>query len=323
MNANAPDVSGPESVRQGTRLLLVSNDAMRARRRPVAVFVYYIYQLLVSVVLAWPISRGLAATFGGHPRGDAVLFDGGGWALLALGPAYGRVAPALWGFVLLLMIFGAVLGLAPLAALLASISHATPELRAPRPRHLGPYVVATFGPLVYLLALGSALELALIAIALWAFNAASGWAEPRWGEARGDQVGALACALVLLLAMMAAVIHDLARASLVRYRTRTFGAIRAALLVFRRAPFRVLWSWMWRGAISLALVVGVALVVPAFGARVGGSAAGGTPQTAALASLVAIAALHQLVVISRTALRASWLARALRAADRFGTPRRR
>jgi hypothetical protein len=308
--SDAFDVSGPESVRQGTRLLLVSNDAMRARRRPIAVFAYYIYQLAVSVCVAWPISRGLAALFGGHPRGDGVLFDDGGWALLALRTGYDRVAPALWGLVFVVMIFGAVIGLVPLAALITSISHVTPETRAPRPRHLAPYVVAAFGPLGYLLAMGAALELALLAIAMWTFGAVGAWAEPRWGEARGDQIGALACALVLVLAMIAAVLHDLARVSVVRYRTRTFGAIRAALRVFRRAPLRVLWSWIWRSSISLSLVVLVALVVPAFTTR----------QTLAI---IAIAILHQLVVLARVALRASWLARSLRAADRFGAPRRR
>ena len=34
VSSKSPDTSGPESVRRDTRLLLVSNDAMRARRRP-------------------------------------------------------------------------------------------------------------------------------------------------------------------------------------------------------------------------------------------------------------------------------------------------
>ena len=307
ISSRSDSTSGPESVRRDTRLLLVSNDAMRGRRRPAAVVAYHTYRLIVSLVVAWPISRTLATLYGGHPRGDGVLFDDGGWALLALQSGYRGVSPALWGLVTIVTVVAAVVGVVPLAGLLASISHATPETRAPRPRHLAPYVVAAFGPLVYLLALAAALERWLAAVAAWTFGAVSGWAEPRWGEAAGDQIGAAACALVLVLVAVVSVVHDLASASVVRYRVKTIGAIRAASLAFWRVPFRLLWSWAWRGVIAIALVVVVALVVPRLGSRA--------------ASLLAIAALHQLVVLARAALRASWLARALRAADRFGAAR--
>jgi len=60
-----------------------------------------------------------------------------------------------------------------------------------------------------------------------------------------------------------------------------------------------MWSWAWRALISLGLVVCVAAVVPRFGAR----------------GFIVVALLHQLVAIARTCLRASWLARALRAVD--------
>ncbi len=302
------DTTGPESVRKDTRLLLVSNDAMRARRRPIAVLAYYIYQLVLSLVIAWPISRGLAHAFGGHPRGDSVLFDDGGWALLALRSAWERVSPTFFGLIAIVAVLGAIVGLLPLSALLTSLSHATPDTRAPRPRHLAPYVVATFGPLTYLLALGVALELALCAVALWTFGAVSEAMKTRTSDPRADQLAALACFVVLLFAAAACVIHDLARAGLVRFRTGTFGAIRVALRTFRRMPLRVLWSWAWRGMVSIAIVIAVAAILPRF--------------ASGAASLVAIALLHQLVAISRTALRASWLARALRSVDSAGNASR-
>ncbi len=310
VSSRSPDTSGPESVRKDTRLLLVSNDAMRARRRPLALLAYYIYQLGLSLVLAWPLSRSLASLFGGHPRGDAVLFDPGGWALLALRGGYDRASPALFGLMVIVAMLGAALGLLPLSALLTSISHATPDTRAPRPRHLAPYLVATFTPLLYLLALGTALELAMLAIALWAFGASREALEPRFGDARADQIAALAGLGVLVIAGACTVLHDLARAAVVRYRVGAFGAIRAALATFRRVSFRVLWSWAWRGFVALALVAVVALVVPHLGTR-------GTM------SLVLIALLHQLVIIARAALRASWLALALRAVDAYSKPSRR
>lgn len=310
VSSRGPDTAGPESIRKDTRLLLVSNDAMRARRRPIAIFAYYIYQLAVSLLVAWPLSQALAAAFGGHPRGDAVLFDEGSWALLAARSAWDRASPAITGALLLAIVLGAVLGLVPLSALLTSISHATPETRAPRPRHLAPYVVASFPPLVSLLALGSAIELVLLAVSAWAFGAVRDSLEPRYGDPRADQIGVVVLLLLLLVVAAVYVVHDLARAAVIRYRAGAIGALRSALLTFRRAPFRMLWSWAWRGSISLALVVLVALVVPHLGDR-------------GMRSILAIGAIHQLVVLARTGLRASWLARALRGVDRFGSKRGR
>jgi hypothetical protein len=307
VSSKSPDTSGPESVRKDTRLLLVSNDAMRARRRPVAVLALYIYQLVVSLVVAYPVSRALANVFGGHPRGDAVLFDDGGWALLALRSAWDRASPAFFGLLFIVTIVSAVVGLVPLSALLTSISHATPDMRAPRLRHLAPYAAVTFAPLVYLLAIGSALELSLLAVAAFAFGATREALEPKYGDARADQIAALACFAVLFFTAIAAVLHDLARAALVRHRAGTFAAIRAALGTLRRVAFRVLWSWTWRAFVSLALVVCVAALVPRFGAR----------------GFIMVALLHQLVAIARVSLRASWLARALRAVDAHANVRKR
>ncbi len=310
VSSRSPDTSGPESVRKDTRLLLVSNDAMRARRRPLAVLAYYIYQLALSLVVAWPVSRALAALFGGHPRGDSVLFDDGGWALLALRASFDRASPAFFGLLVLVAVLGSVLGVLPLSALLTSMSHATPDTRAPRARHLAPYLVATFAPLVYLLALGAALELSLLAVAAWAFGATRESLEPRYGDARADQLATIACLGVLLLAAAVAVLHDLARAAVVRHRVGVMGSVKVALATFRRVAFRVLWSWAWRALVAVALVVIVALIVPHLGMR-------GT------ITLVVVALLHQLVIIARVALRASWLARALRAVDAHSTRRTR
>lgn len=311
VSSRGPDTSGPESVRRDTRLLLVSNDAMRARRRPLALFAYYIYQLVLSLAFAWPIARGVAGAFAGHPRGDSVVFDDGGWAVLALKPAYDHASSAIWGLAFFLIVLGSIVGLAPLSALMTSISHATSDTRTPRPRHLAPYVVAMFRPMLVLLAFGTVLELALLAIALWTFSAVHDALEMRTGAARADQWAALVCFGVLVLTAAAAVIHDLARASAVRFRSTAFSAIRAALVTFRRSPIRVMWSWAWRALASTLLVIVVAWIVPRFGVRGAGHRGGAAEQ----GSFVAIALLHQVVAFSRVSLRASWLARALRAVD--------
>ena len=302
VSSRGPDTSGPESVRKDTRLLLVSNDAMRARRRPRAVLWLYLYQLLIAFVVAWPVSRALGNLFAGHPRGASVLFDEGGWALLALRHPYEQGSPTIAGLLMAAVVGGALLGLIPLIALLVSISHATPQLAAPRARHLAPYVVASFRPMAILLVLATMLEIALLLVATRVFSWVSDKTAPRWGDARADLFGAAVAALVLVLLMLAGVVHDLARAALARFRTDTRGAIRYALTTLRRTPLRLMWSWAWRGTAGWLAVV----VVGIFSARLG---SGGL----ALAMLVL---LHQAAALARIMFRASWLARALRAVDR-------
>jgi len=302
VSSRAPDTSGPESVRKDTRLLLVSNDAMRARRRPRAVLWLYLFQLAVAFLVAWPISRALGAAFAGHPRGSSVLFDDGGWALLALRHAFERGSPALMALLVCGVVGGAALGLVPLVSLLVSISHATPQLGAPRARHLAPYVAAAFGPMAILLVLASSLEVALLLVAMRVSSSVSDAMTARSGDVRADLYGVAAGALVALLAMLVGVLHDLARAALARFRFGVRAAVRHALLTLRRSPIRLVWSWAWRG---LAGWVAVG-VVAGFASRLGTTAP----------TLLVLVLLHQATALARVMFRASWLARALRAVDR-------
>ena len=79
--SRAASLGHPESVRAGTRLALLANDAMRARRRPFSVLAFALYQAAVGCLVAWPIAKTVGATFGRHPHGDAALFEEGGYAL--------------------------------------------------------------------------------------------------------------------------------------------------------------------------------------------------------------------------------------------------
>jgi hypothetical protein len=71
---------------------------------------------------------------------------------------------------------------------------------------------------------------------------------------------------------------------------------------FRLAPAALAWSWAWRALASLAPIVAAAWAADRLGGRGG-------------AALFALLVLHQAVVLARVGLRASWLARALRAVD--------
>jgi hypothetical protein len=72
--------------------------------------------------------------------------------------------------------------------------------------------------------------------------------------------------------------------------------------VVRRGAVAVVWSWAWRGGVGAALLVVGSVVAERFGGQGGGA-------------LVALAVVHQSIVVARVALRASWLAKALRAVD--------
>ncbi len=302
VSSRGPDTAGPESVRKDTRLLLVSNDAMRARRRPRAVLWLYLYQLAVAFVVAWPISRALGAAFASHPRGASVLLDDGGWALLALRHAYDRLSPSLTALLSCAVVGGALFGLVPLTTLLVSVSHATPQLGAPRARHLAPYVVAAFRPMAILLVLATLLEISLLLVASRVYSSVSESAAARWGDARGDILGLVAFAFLGSLAAVVGVLHDLARAALARFRVGTAGAIRHGLAALRRTPLRLLWSWSWRVLAGWLVVV----VVAAFTGRLGATSLG----------VLALVALHQAAALARVMFRASWLARALRFVDK-------
>jgi len=145
-------------------------------------------------------------------------------------------------------------------------------------------------------------EALLVGLALVAVATVSSHSAGRLGDARADQLGWLVGLVILGLAGVVGVLHDLARAASVRFRVRTIRACRCAMNAFLRNPTSMLWSWAWRAAAGWAPVAIGSLVA----AKLGGH--GGV-------ALFALTIVHQLVALSRVAFRASWFATALRAVD--------
>jgi hypothetical protein len=122
------------------------------------------------------------------------------------------------------------------------------------------------------------------------------------GEASAQLVAGAVGAVFLVGLSAVGVAHDLARAAVIRFQV---SGLRGALLgarAFRASPVHLWWSWAWRAAAAAAPVAAVAAAATAMGGR-GGIA------------LLLLAVLHQAVIVSRIALRASWLGRALRSVD--------
>ncbi len=283
-------------------LVLLANRSIRARARPGVVLFLWLYQLLCAVFFAWPTAALVGQAYRNHPRGDAVLFEPGGLALADFVWRSRGFSGALLAHDTIVAIFSVVAGLLPLSALLASMAYTTRARRSPRPRQLVRFAFDAFGSMLGLFFIASALEVlfAGIAITLGDYVTDSGLA--RMGEARAEQLGWLVTLVVFLIALVVGVLHDLARASVVRFRV---GATKACVLAwntFRMHPVSLFGSWGWRACAGLVPIAAASMVTDRIALRTGGS-------------LVAVFVLHQAVVVARVALRASWLASALRAVD--------
>jgi hypothetical protein len=126
------------------------------------------------------------------------------------------------------------------------------------------------------------------------------------GEARAQQAGLVAGALVASPLLPLTVAHDLGRAAVVQQDLGAVHALTVGSRSLRRAPIALGWAWGWRALASLGLLVAAGAVADGLGGRDGWA-------------LLALTGVHQAVVLARVALRASWLARALRAVGHFAS----
>ncbi len=290
-----------------TRLVLLANSAMRARQRPFAIALMYAFEVALALAVTWPIARFVSASYGSHPQGDAPLWQPGGLSLLDLLVRSENVLPALSAHVAMVIAIGIVLGLFPLAALIVSIAYTTPQRRSPPFRRVLSCAAATM-PSLTLLLLVMAVVQGLVALGgVLATGAVASSCTSSMGEARAQQLGGIVAAVFVLVVAMAGVVHDLARTAAVRFEIGPFAALRIALRTWQRGPFRVTWSWCWRVIVAWLPIMMGAFVAHRLGGRGGGP-------------LFAVLAVHQLVILSRVALRASWLAKALRMVDARESP---
>jgi hypothetical protein len=267
--------------------------APRVRERPLAVGVYLGFAALVGLAWSAPLAAALGAAVGAYPRGDAELFDPGGVLLLEAARRLRDVMPAIGAAWLVLAVVALPLGVVVLAFCIAQLGvpgDPRPSSSLVRAVRSVPTLV-----LVQLVALvGGALVIALVMLGGGSIVRTS-WPEaPPRDIARWSLIG---IAFVLVSAI--GVVHDLARAAAVTGPTKTYAALRAALLTARRRPGRAAWSYTWRALLGL-VSMGVAASV---GVHIGKVAPG---------AVVAMALVHQVGVAAMGWLRLSWLAEAAR-----------
>ncbi len=283
---------------------------IRARRRPRAILFVWLWELVCALVIATPVHAWARAVWGAHPDGDAVLFRPGGHALLTwladAGPALGIVVRTTF---LLLVVLG-ILGQIVTGTLVAFLATGTGDRgRAPPAAFALRAGAASFFPLLGIGLLFGALEGFLLGVGFFASSSIDHALQLRLGDASAFTARLVVLAIFTVGALVVGVVADLARVSIVRdvaisetpvpMRSAMRDGIVSATTTARHALGRASLAWGWRAALSLALVYAGAVAGDLVGGRGGGA-------------LWLLFFVHQLIVLVRAALRASWLANALR-----------
>jgi hypothetical protein len=286
----------------------------RARRAPVAILLFFAWEIAWSLVVATPIHAWARRVWGAHPDGDSVLFRRGGHEL-ALWLASGDAAAAVTVRTTLVLLFlGVLAGQVPLAALLARLTRRMSMTEA--------LAVAfrAWLPLSGLVVLTTAVQAALLA------GGIAGGGALAASRSTGALVGCVAAvATGAVLCIVVGVVADLTRVVLVASvagptldspparapgLTLLLSSILSALRTARRKLSAALLAWSLRALASVVLLAFAWWAGSVTGAR-GGLALG------------ALFVGRQLLVLARVGVRASWLAYALRlSAPRSDTPAR-
>jgi hypothetical protein len=278
------------------------NAKLRARLHPAAIAGVWAWQAAFALIAAYPAASLVGAVYGNDPRGDLPLGAAGAHALLDFLRLEQHGLAGAGGGAAIVLVAATFAGLIPLAALMTAMAHATHGgHRIGAARAVGGAMDALPALGALFVAVGAA-EFLATALAAGVGQIAEGSTRAWLGEARGQMVGVASAALAFIPAMAIGVVHDLARAAVIRLKLGTLRACVAGFRAFREAPVTLGWSWGWRGLVGFAPIALVAPVADRLATRGG-------------VALVALALLHQAVVLVRVALRASWLAKALRTVD--------
>lgn len=272
-------------------------EAIRARKHPLAVLGVWAWETGLASVGAWPAASLVRAVYGNDPRGDGPLWTPGAHALLDLlwRDAHG-VSEAARALALALAI-GAVAGLLPMTAMMVAMAHGDPARRRFAVNVSG--ALDVLPAMAALLILMTAAEALAVGAGVFLGTLAESLAHVGLGEARAQQLATAIVVPFLVFAGVMGVTHDLARAAVVRRRAGPVGALVAGAAAFRADPLSLAWSWAWRAIAAVVPVFAVGMVAERLGGR-------------GVLALAILAILHQGVVLGRVALRASWLATGLR-----------
>jgi hypothetical protein len=286
------------------KLFPVTTDDIRARQHPRAVIALWAWHTALALAAAWPAASLVRAAYGPRARGDAPLWDEGGHALVDFlwHASWGLSPVVATGEVVLAV--GAVAGLLPMAAVMTTMAYTFGDRQRPELARCVLFSLRSLPALLVLLLVVTAAQAAVIGLGLGAAAAAQSLAEEALGVARSEKLGVAIAVVFVVVASGVGVLHDLARAAVIRKRTSWLRAFSLGARTFAHAPLPLWWSWAWRTLGSIAPVLVVGGVSAAVDSRRG-------------LPLVLIAVLHQTVIVARASLHASWWAETLRSLDRL------
>jgi hypothetical protein len=273
---------------------------MTARARVRAVLVLCSFRAASGLLLAYPVARTLAAflpqTF---PTSDTLLFAPGGmFAVEALRLGKHAIRASLEGSGLSLVLLGITASF-PFAIALSSLVHPSETLPslAKRGAESTPSLVALGGAAALAQGLGIA---AIAGVVGWL----AGSFDSLMDERRGDLLVVLLGLALTVPLFGLGLLHDLARAAVVRYGMRAIPSAKSGARKLWRAPGPVITAWLSPAAVSVALVLLAAWMTGVLDV--------GRPSAA---RVWAVAALHQATIVALVALRLRWLERALSLVD--------
>lgn len=267
-----------------------------AFRRPGLVILLWAYRALAGLLVSLPAAEAIGGITSQFPRAQGELFDPGGVMLLETLRLGRRAIPAVFVGGSGVAVMAALLGLLPLAALVAGLG---------REGRLGAAFLAGragahAGTLAILFGIGALAEVLVAVVASLLLGKLAGalhLAPP------GDDLAALgALLLALAVAAVIGVIRDLAYVAAVHGDERFYGAATTAVRCFLRAPVRAVGAWAFRALLGLAALALAAWLAPSI-------------RATSSAALAAAFALHQLGLFAAAYARASWLAAAIRLHD--------
>jgi hypothetical protein len=262
-----------------------------------AVLLVWLFRVGAGLAISAPTARTIGAFIPpAFPAGDAALFEPGGLYLVEAVRLGGRALGLSLegsGFAFLLL---AVVASFPLAIALAGLLHPDASFAslAGRAAAAMPSLIVLGGAVTLLSTIG-------IGIVAAGVGGLSGSLDSLMDEPFSDVCVWFAALVTLLPIVGIGLVHDLARAAVIRHETRAKGALIAALGVVRRLPRRVIFGWLWPAVASAGLV--------ALAAALSGAIDVSRPGAVRVAGVFSI---HQATVLGLVVLRLAWLGAALR-----------
>jgi hypothetical protein len=288
-------------------------DEIRARRRPRAVLLVWAWELACAFFIAIPVHAWARRVWGTHPDGDAVLFRPGGHALLTWlgddGPALSIVVRT---SIAAFIVFG-ILGQLIAGTLIASLATGRGKIGLATKTSFALRAGASaFFPMIGIGMIALATQGLVVGIGAIVSSSVDHALVESMGDARAFTARLVVFSVFAIALGVIGVVADLVRVAVGRAAACATGgtpggemreAVVSAFRAARHAIGRATLAWGWRAAIALGLIYAGALAGDAVAGRGG-------------AMLWLLFGFHQLVILVRAGLRASWFANALRLVSR-------